>query len=86
MGTFFFTAYCVRGHSRAWHFQIIYANTLISLEEAALNVTEHEVRTIPKWVNLRKAAGPDEITGSKTCGEQLAHLFTVIINLSFSQK
>ncbi|GAA6085469.1 uncharacterized protein LOC122764210 isoform X1 [Tachysurus ichikawai] len=51
-----------------------------------LTLQEHEVRSVLKTVNTRKAAGPDGITGKvlKTCRNQLAGIFTKIFNLSLS--
>ena len=50
-------------------------------------VTEEEVRTEFRRVHPKKAAGPDQIKPKilKTCADQLAGIFTVLFNLSFSQ-
>ncbi len=51
-----------------------------------ITVTEDEVRRALKRVNIRKAAGPDEITGRvlRSCADQLAGLFTSIFNESLA--
>ncbi len=51
-------------------------------ENRVITVTEDEVRRAFKRVNVRKAAGPDGITGRvlRTCADQLAGLFTAIFN------
>ncbi len=49
-------------------------------------MSEDEVRREPKRVNVRKAAGPDGITGRvvRFCADQLAGLFTSIFNESLA--
>ncbi len=49
-------------------------------------VSEDEVRRELKRVNVRKAAGPDGITGRvlRSCADQLAGLFTSIFNESLA--
>ncbi len=49
-------------------------------------VSEDEVRRALKGVNIRKAAGPDGITGRvlRSCADQLAGLFTSIFNESLA--
>ncbi len=49
-------------------------------------MTEDEVRRALKGVNIRKAAGPDGITGRvlRSCADQLAGLFTSIFNESLA--
>ena len=56
-------------------------------EGCALSVTEHEVRRAFMRVNIRKAAGPDGISGRvlRSCAVQLAPVFTTIFNLSLAQ-
>ncbi len=51
-----------------------------------ITVTEDEVRRALKRVNVRKAAGPDGITGRvlRSCADQLAGLFTSIFNESLA--
>ncbi len=51
-----------------------------------ITVTEDEVRRALKGVNIRKAAGPDGITGRvlRSCADQLAGLFTSIFNESLA--
>ncbi len=51
-----------------------------------ITVSEDEVRRELKRVNVRKAAGPDGITGRvmRACTDQLAGLFTSIFNESFA--
>lgn len=73
------------------HFEVV------SLEEATLHplvnsshtltVQEHELRCRLRAVNPRKAAGPDGIHGwvLRVCADQLAWVFTMIINQSLSQ-
>ncbi len=55
-------------------------------QEAAGTVSEDEVRRALKRVNIRKAAGPDGITGwvLRSCADQLAGLFTSIFNESLA--
>ena len=50
-------------------------------------VKEHEMRCLLRAVNLRKAAGPDNVSGQvpKDCANQLARVFMRIFNLSLSQ-
>ncbi len=52
-------------------------------ENHVITVSEDEVRRALKRVNIRKAAGPDGITGRvlRSCADQLAGLFTSIFNL-----
>ncbi len=52
----------------------------------AITFSEDEVRRELKRVNVRKAAGPDGITGRvlKSCADQLAGLFTSIFNESLA--
>ncbi len=51
-----------------------------------ITVSEDEVRRALKRVNIRKAAGPDGITGRvlRSCADQLAGLFTSIFNESLA--
>ncbi len=51
-----------------------------------ITVSEDEVRRALKRVNVRKAAGPDGITGRvlRSCTDQLAGLFTSIFNESLA--
>ncbi len=51
-----------------------------------ITVTEDKVRRALKRVNVRKAAGPDGITGHvlRSCADQLAGLFTSIFNESLA--
>ncbi len=51
-----------------------------------ITVLEDEVRRALKGVNIRKAAGPDGITGRvlRSCADQLAGLFTSIFNESLA--
>ncbi len=51
-----------------------------------ITVSEDEVRRELKRVNVRKAAGPDGITGRvlRSCADQLAGLFTSIFNESLA--
>ncbi len=55
-------------------------------ENHVITVTEDEVRRALKRVNVRKAAGPDGITGHvlRSCADQLAGLFTSIFNESLA--
>ncbi len=55
-------------------------------ENHVITVTEDEVRRALKRVSVRKAAGPDGITGRvlRSCAEQLAGLFTSIFNESLA--
>ncbi len=55
-------------------------------ENHAITVTEDEVRRALKGENIRKAAGPDGITGRvlRSCADQLAGLFTSIFNESLA--
>ncbi len=52
-----------------------------------LTVQEHEVRRTLKEVNPRKATGPDGILGRvlRECADQMAGVFTMILNQSLSQ-
>ncbi len=49
-------------------------------------MSEDEVRRELRRVNIRKAAGPDGITGRvlRSCADQLAGLFTSIFNESLA--
>ncbi len=51
-----------------------------------ITVSEDEVRRALKRVNIKKAAGPDGITGRvlRSCADQLAGLFTSIFNESLA--
>ncbi len=51
-----------------------------------ITVSEDEDRRVLKRVNVRKAAGPDGITGRvlRSCTDQLADLFTSIFNESLA--
>ncbi len=51
-----------------------------------ISVSEDEVRRELKRVNIRKAAGPDGITGRvlRSCADQIAGLFTSIFNESLA--
>ncbi len=51
-----------------------------------ISVSEDEVRRVLKKVNVRKAAGPDGISGSvlRACADQLAGLFLSIFNESLA--
>ncbi len=55
-------------------------------ENHLITVTEDEVSRALKRVNVRKAAGPDGITGRvlRSCADQLAGLFTSIFNESLA--
>ncbi len=55
-------------------------------ENHVITVSEDEVRRALKRVNVRKAAGPDGITGRvlRSCADQLAGLFTSIFNESLA--
>ncbi len=55
-------------------------------ENHVITVSEDEVRRALKKVNIRKAAGPDRITGRvlRSCTDQLAGLFTSIFNESLA--
>ncbi len=55
-------------------------------ENHVITVSEDEVRRALKGVNIRKAAGPDGITGwvLRSCADQLAGLFTSIFNESLA--
>ncbi len=55
-------------------------------DEYVITVSEDEVRRELKRVNVRKAAGPDGITGRvlRSCADQLAGLFTSIFNESLA--
>ncbi len=57
-----------------------------SSDDHIINVSEDEVRRELKRVNVRKAAGPDGITGRvlRSCADQLAGLFTSIFNESLA--
>ncbi len=55
-------------------------------ENHVITVLEDEVRRALKRVNIRKAAGPDRITGRvlRSCADQLAGLITSIFNESLA--
>ncbi len=55
-------------------------------DDHVITVSENEVRRALKGVNIRKAAGPDGITGRvlRSCADQLAGLFTSIFNESLA--
>ncbi len=57
-----------------------------SSDNHVITVLEDEVRRALKRVNVRKAAGPDGITGRvlRSCADQLAGLFTSIFNESLA--
>ncbi len=57
-----------------------------SSDDYAITVSEDKVRRELKRVNVRKAAGPDGITGRvlRSCADQLAGLFTSIFNESIA--
>ncbi len=57
-----------------------------SSDEYAITLSEDEVRRELKRVNVRKAAGPDGITGRvlRSCADQLAGLFTSMFNKSLA--
>ncbi len=57
-----------------------------SSDNHVITVSEDEVRRALKKVNVRKAAGPDGITGRvlRSCADQLAGLFTSIFNESLA--
>ncbi len=57
-----------------------------SSDDHVITVAEDEVRRELKRVNIKKAAGPDGITGRvlRSCADQLAGLFTSIFNESLA--
>ncbi len=57
-----------------------------SSDDHVITMSEDEFRRELKRVNVRKAAGPDGITGRvlRSCADQLAGLFTSIFNESLS--
>ncbi len=57
-----------------------------SSDDYAITLSEDEVRRELRRVNVRKAAGPDGITGRvlRSCADQLAGLFTSIFNESLA--
>ncbi len=57
-----------------------------SSDDHVITVSEDKVRREQKRVNVRKAAGPDGITGRvlRSCADQLAGLFTSIFNESLA--
>ncbi len=57
-----------------------------SSDNHVITVSEDEIRRALKKVNVRKAAGPDGITGRvlRSCADQLAGLFTSIFNESLA--
>ncbi len=58
------------------------ASSRQSSDVYAITFSEDDVRRELKRVNVRKAAGPDGITGHvlRSCADQLAGLFTSIFN------
>ncbi len=63
-----------------------WVSTDISDVDHVITVSEDEVRRELRRVNIRKAAGPDGITGRvlRSCVDQLAGLFTSIFNESLA--
>ncbi len=57
-----------------------------SSNDYAITLSEDDVRRELRRVNVRKAAGPDGITGRvlRSCADQLAGLFTSIFNESLA--
>ncbi len=57
-----------------------------SSDDHVITVSEDEVRRERRRVNVRKAAGPDGITGHvlRSCADQIAGLFTSIFNESLA--
>ncbi len=57
-----------------------------SSDDHAITFSEDNVRRELRRVNVRKAAGPDGITGRvlRSCADQLAGLFTSIFNESLA--
>ncbi len=57
-----------------------------SSDDHVITMSEDEVRRELKRVNVRKAAGPDGITGRvlRSCADQLVGLFTSIFNESLA--
>ncbi len=57
-----------------------------SSDDHVITVSEDEVRSELKRVNVRKAAGPDGITGRvlRSCADKLVGLFTSIFNESLA--
>ncbi len=57
-----------------------------SSDDHVFTVSEDDVRRELRRVNVRKAAGPDGITGRvlRSCADQLAGLFTSIFNESLA--
>ncbi len=62
------------------------AHTAAAEEVSPLTLSVADVTRSFKWVNIRKAVGPDGIPGRvlKACAFQLARVFTDIFNLSLS--
>ncbi len=62
------------------------ANSRQSSDDHVFTVSEDDVRRELRRVNVRKAAGPDGITGRvlRSCADQLAGLFTSIFNESLA--
>ncbi len=62
------------------------AHTAAAEEVSPLSFSVADVTRSFKWVNIRKAVGPDGIPGRvvKSCAFQLARVFTDIFNLSLS--
>ncbi len=61
-------------------------NSRQSSDDHVITMSEDEVRRELKTVRVRKAAGPDGITGRilRSCTDQLAGLFTSIFNESLA--
>ncbi len=61
-------------------------NSRQSSDDHVVTVLEDEVRRKLRRVNVRKAAGPDGITGHilRPCADQLAGLFTFLFNESLA--
>ncbi len=55
-----------------------------SSDDHVFTLSEDEVRRELRRVKVRKAAGPDGITGLRSCADQLAGLFTSIFNESLA--
>ncbi len=67
-------------------FECIGGSSRQSSDDHVISVSEGEVWRELKRVNVRKAAGPDGITGRvlRSCADQLAGLFTSIFNESLA--
>ncbi len=50
----------------------------------AIVLNHHQVRSTLKRIDINKASGPDGVSGRtlRTCADQLAGVFTIILNLS----